>query len=270
MNRKFQITEYRIASEFFDGNDRPVRVALLADLHNKIYGKDNDTLLGAIDMMEPDFVLCAGDMLVGKKKVSMEPAIALMKTVASRYPVYYGNGNHECRLRQEPGIYGDMYARYEKELTEAGVHILSNDHAIVPAGNTFVNVYGYELEMAYYQKFNQLELTKGQLEQALGEADRRRFTILIAHNPVYGETYADWGADLTVSGHLHGGIIRLPFIGGVITPQAKLFPKYDGGHYRIGDRHLVVSRGLGEHTVKIRIGNPPELVFLHLCPSGST
>ena len=163
-----------------------------------------------------------------------------------------------------------MYARYEKELTEAGVHILSNDHAIVPAGNTFVNVYGYELEMAYYQKFNQLELTKGQLEQALGEADRRRFTILIAHNPVYGETYADWGADLTVSGHLHGGIIRLPFIGGVITPQAKLFPKYDGGHYRIGDRHLVVSRGLGEHTVKIRIGNSPELVFLHLCPSGST
>ena len=225
MNRKFQITEYRIASEFFDGNDRPVRVALLADLHNKIYGKDNDTLLGAIDMMEPDFVLCAGDMLVGKKKASMEPAIAFMKTVASRYPVYYGNGNHECRLRQEPGIYGDMYARYEKELTEAGVHILSNDHTIVPAGNTFVNVYGYELEMAYYQKFNQLELTKGQLEQALGEADRRRFTILIAHNPVYGETYADWGADLTVSGHLHGGIIRLPFIGGVITPQAKLFPK---------------------------------------------
>ena len=154
--------------------------------------------------------------------MSMEPAIAFMKTVAS--PVIRSitaTGTMKCRLRQETGIYGDMYARYERADRSRGYISCPTTMPSFLAGNTFVNVYGYELEMAYYQKFNQLELTKGQLEQALGEADRRRFTILIAHNPVYGETYAGLGADLMVSGHLYGGIIRLPFIGGVITPPGQ-------------------------------------------------
>lgn len=264
--KRFQITEYKIYSEFFSENTKPVTLALLADLHNHSYGKDNERLLGAVDMIEPDIVLCAGDMLVGKKDQSMKTAIDFMTAVAAKYPVYYGNGNHEYRLRIYPEIYGDMYKEYEEALVAAGVHILANDKAIVPAGNTFVHVYGYELDRSYYRKFNCLELTKRQLEYTLGEVDKRRFNILLAHNPVYGDTYAQWGADLTVSGHLHGGIIRIPGIGGVITPQAKLFPKYDGGMYEIEGRHLVVSRGLGGHTVNVRICNPPELVIIRLCP----
>lgn len=266
--RKFQITEYKIYSDFFSANTKPVSLVLLADLHNAVYGRGNGKLLGAIDMVEPDIVLCAGDMLVGKKGVSMEPAIGFMRAVASRYPVYYGNGNHEYRLRIYPEIFGDMYREYERALVDAGVHILCNDKAIVPAGKTFIQVYGYELEREYYRKFNCLELNERQIASVLGEADKRRFNVLIAHNPVYGDTYARWGADLTVSGHLHGGIIRIPGIGGVISPQARLFPKYDGGLYEIDGRHLVVSRGLGGHTVNIRVFNPAELVVIRLCPPG--
>ena len=264
--KRFQVTEYELYSDFFSVTARPVTVVLLADLHNCIYGKKNRRLLGAIEKVRPDFVLCAGDMLVGKKGRSMKPAVDFMTAVAKKFPVYYGNGNHEYRMRTEPQKYGSMYQEYEETLTRAGVHFLMNDKAIVPAGNTYVSIYGYELEGAYYRKFNELELTKRQLCARLGEADRNRFSILIAHNPVYGDTYAEWGADLTVSGHLHGGIIRIPGVGGIISPQARLFPKYDGGMYEIGGRHLAVSRGLGGHTVNIRIFNRPELVVIKLCP----
>lgn len=264
--KRFQVTEYELYSDFFSVNTRPVTLVLLADLHNYVYGRKNRRLLGAIEKIRPDFVLCAGDMLVGKKGKSMKPAIDFMTAVAAKYPVYYGNGNHEYRMRMNPQVYGTMYQEYKDALTHAGVQFLENDKAIVPAGKTYINVYGFELEGAYYRKFNGLELTKRQLLGKLGEEDKRRYSILIAHNPVYGDTYAEWGADLTVSGHLHGGIIRIPGIGGLISPQAKLFPKYDGGMYEIYGKHLVVSRGLGGHTVNIRIFNRPELVVIRLCP----
>ena len=86
----------------------------------------------------------------------------------------------------------------------------------------------------------------------------------LAHNPIYFDSYAWWGADLTVSGHLHGGIIRIPGIGGIITPQAKLFPRYDAGQFKKNGKNLVVSRGLGTHTVNIRIFNPAELSVIRL------
>ncbi len=264
--RKFQITEYTVTSEFFKGNERPVTAVLVADLHNQVYGRGNAGLLCAVDMLEPDFILCAGDMLVGKPKATMEPAIHFMSELARRYPVYYGNGNHEDRLRRNPMVYGDMYQEYESRLKRAGVHFLINDKAVVPAGRTYVNIYGYSLEASYYRKCCCLELTSRQLTHALGEADKRCFNILIAHNPVYGEAYSKWGADLTVSGHLHGGIVRLPKLGGVISPQFRLFPKYDGGDYLIGGRHMIVSRGLGSHTVNIRIMNRPELIVVKLLP----
>ena len=264
--KRFQITEYFVYSDYFADNTEPVTAVLVSDLHNYSYGKHNRKLLNAIDMVDPNIVLCAGDMLVAKRGKSMITAIDFMTALALRYPVYYGNGNHEYRLRINPDEYGSMYEQYESALVKAGVHILVNDKAIVPAGNTFLHVYGFELDRAYYRKFNQLELTRRQMVNKLGEIDERCFNILIAHNPVYGDTYAEWGADLTVSGHLHGGIIRIPGVGGVITPQAKLFPKYDGGLYEIGGKHLAVSRGLGGHTVNIRVFNPAELVVIHLCP----
>ena len=95
-----------------------------------------------------------------------------------------------------------------------------------------------------------------------GIPDPEVFHILLAHNPVYFDTYAAWGADLTLSGHLHGGIIRIPGIGGLITPQAQLFPKYDRGLISVNGKYMVVSAGLGEHTVPIRIFNPPQLILI--------
>ena len=100
----------------------------------------------------------------------------------------------------------------------------------------------------------------------LGPVREGEYGILLAHNPAYFEAYASWGADLTLSGHVHGGIMRLPWLGGVLSTSLTLFPKYDGGEFCRGERRMIVSRGLGSHTVPIRIFNPAELVVVELVP----
>ena len=105
------------------------------------------------------------------------------------------------------------------------------------------------------------------LTDTLGRTKTEKYEILLAHNPDYFPEYAGWGADLVLSGHVHGGMMRLPLIGGVVSPAFKFFPKYDGGMFRIGKSVMILSRGLGMHTIPVRIFNPGELVYLKLCPA---
>ena len=102
------------------------------------------------------------------------------------------------------------------------------------------------------------------MNECLTLKDRSCFQILMAHNPEYFRTYRRWGADLVLSGHVHGGIVRLPFFGGVISPRVRLFPQYDGGHFTKENKDLIVSRGLGSHTIPFRLWNPGELVEIEL------
>ena len=172
-------------------------------------------------------------------------------------------------MKHDLRIYGTRYEDYMAPLKEAGVHILVNEYQnLCVKGNEF-RIYGYDLPMKYFEKFNRYGYETSQITEALGVCERSEtiYQILLAHNPVYFQRYAEWGADLTLSGHLHGGIIRLPLIGGVITPQAKLFPRYCAGKYYIGENTLIVSRGLGTHTIPIRFNNPPELSVIHLAPA---
>jgi len=167
-------------------------------------------------------------------------------------------------MRVHPQIYGDMYAAYMNPLRESGVHVLENEKAVFEKDGQQIVIYGFELDQKYYKKLGQVKFRQEDLDEALGVLDEAEYNILLAHNPVYFDAYARWGADLTLSGHLHGGIIRLPLIGGLITPQARLFPKYDAGRFSIGDREMIVSRGLGTHTVNIRFYNPAELSVVRL------
>jgi predicted MPP superfamily phosphohydrolase len=107
-------------------------------------------------------------------------------------------------------------------------------------------------------------MEKGYLASLIGDKPNKNFAILIAHNPVYFTEYTRWGADLTLSGHLHGGLVRLPFIGGVASPQIRLFPKYSAGNYTENGQQMIVSRGLGSHSLMPRIWNAPEIVSITL------
>ncbi len=244
----------------------PVKIVMLADLHNHVYGEHNEILLGEIGKISPDFVCLAGDMLIGNSQISYDAAKETVMALAKDYPVFYGLGNHEARMRTAIESYGTLYDDYMEPLKALGVQVLVNEHAFIRVGNNQFCIYGYDLPWKYFKKFNRYVLEKSCLEEALGVCNVSGdcYHILLAHNPVYFEQYAAWGADLTLSGHLHGGIIRLPLIGGIITPQAKLFPKYSAGRYHIGKREMIVSRGLGSHTIPIRFNNPPELSVICL------
>ena len=262
----FQKVHYHISSKKIKS---PVTIAMLADLHNKEYGENNQILLDEVKKHAPDFVCLAGDMLIGHTQIPYEAGQKAVMELAKEYEVFYGLGNHEARMRQKVKVYGTRYEDYMKPIKELGVHVLVNENAEIHIGENRFCVHGYDLPPKYFEKFNRYVFDEKQIEEVLDKCEDKEevYHILLAHNPMYFKQYAAWGADLTLSGHLHGGIIRLPIIGGVITPQAKLFPRYSAGKYSIGEKEMIVSRGLGTHTIPIRFNNKPELSVIHLSPA---
>lgn len=242
-----------------------VRAIVIADLHNKCYGKDNQILLTAIREQKPDMILAAGDILTAKPGKSMEPAIRFLRELAKEFPVYYGNGNHEHRLKLYPRTYGDMAKEYGQALEDMGIEPLVNGHVLL--GEYGIAVYGAEIEKKYYKRFDQNRMETEYMRQLLGRPDKGCYTVLLAHNPDYFPEYAQWGADLTVAGHVHGGVVCIPFWDrGIISPSLRPFPKYDGGIFREGEAVMLLSRGLGMHTIPIRLFNPGELWVVDLDP----
>ncbi len=244
---------------------RDCRIVLLSDLHNKAFGEGNRRLLEEIDRLCPDIILMAGDMYTCQRDGDIRTAGDLVCALAARYPVYYGNGNHEHKTRLYPEHFGSIYRDFTERIGKAGVSPLINEKVSLPAFN--LDIYGVEIGREYYKKFTGIRMEKRYLDRLLGRPQEDRFSLLIAHNPDYFKTYAAWGADLVVSGHVHGGLMRLPILGGVISPAIRFFPKYDGGEYREGSCRMILSRGLGTHTLPIRIFNPGELAVIELCRS---
>lgn len=240
---------------------------LLSDLHNKSYGKDNAKLLAEIEKLAPDAVLVAGDMITAQKGEKFRTALHLMEHLAAKYPVYYGMGNHEYRVGSCPEQYGNIYEEYMTGLHACGIEPLINETVMLPSAN--ISICGLQMDRCCYQKFRKFPISKENLTDLLGQPQKDKFQILIAHNPDFFPEYAKWGADLVVSGHVHGGLMRLPYLGGVVSPKLTLFPKYDGGRFKEGNTEMILSRGLGTHTLPIRIFNPGELIQIHLHPVSS-
>ncbi len=260
---RFVTVEYEIESPKIT---KACSFVLLSDLHNKSFGEGNQKLIREIERLAPDGILVAGDMLTAyERKRKHQVAINLMQQIGEKYPVYYGMGNHEQRIGMEPGEFDNLYEIYMESLHRAGIEPLVNEKVSLPAAN--INICGLQIDRRYYQKFSKHPMPENYLSEMVGKASSGQFQILIAHNPEYFEEYAAWGADLTVSGHMHGGLMRLPCLGGVISPRLTLFPRYDGGKYEKDGSVMILSRGLGTHTLPIRIFNPGELAVIHLRPA---
>lgn len=260
-NSRFVTVSYEVRS---DKLVKPCRLVLLSDLHGKSFGRDNERLLRSIAELAPDGILVAGDMLTATKGHDYSMALRLMESLSGTYPIYYGMGNHEYRLQLYPDQYPGMYEGYLEGLRTAGIVPLINESTYLPAWN--VAVCGAQIDRCYYKHLRKEPMESDYLPRILGEPRVDAFQVLIAHNPDYFETYAAWGADLVVSGHVHGGIMRLPVLGGVLSPCLTLFPKYDGGRFTCGKSTMILSRGLGSHTIPLRFFNPGELVVIELLP----
>lgn len=244
---------------------KKTRAVVLADLHNKRYGKNNERLVEAIRACQPDFILVAGDLLTAKPGASLAVAVHLLEELAKDYPIYYGNGNHEHRLRLYPENYGDMAKEYQEVLNRLGVRVLANAH--VDLQERGITIYGSEIDRFYYKRFKVQKMEGDYLNSILGQPGKDTYNILLAHNPDYFPQYAAWGADLVLSGHVHGGMVRIPFLKkGVVSPNVRLFPEYDGGRFERDKSVMLLSRGLGMHTIPIRLFNPGELIVIDFEP----
>ncbi len=243
---------------------KPFRAVVLADLHNKRYGRENALLLNAIHELKPDAVLVAGDMITASPGGRLDVGINCLQKLSEEYPVYYADGNHEHRLELYPEEYGSMAQDYEKALQEMGIRRLVNEHTVLKGNG--IAVYGSRIDREYYRRFRVRRMEKEYLDKLLGEPSGEYYNILIAHNPDYFPQYADWGADLVLSGHVHGGLVRIPGGKGLVSPRVSFFPKYDGGIFREGKSVMLLSRGLGNHTIPIRLFNPGELLVIELFP----
>lgn len=259
----FKRTDYTITSEKIQiPENEEKRVVFLSDMHNQQYGSANRELVMAIKAAKPDLIFIGGDMLIGKEDVDYEPALAFVKEIVKICPVYYANGNHEQRMKENPEDYQYSYAIYKEALEASGVIFLENDTHYFQEWN--VELKGIEIPLGCYRRFRKGELSVEEIKERVGEPDPSAFEVLMAHNPTYMEEYQKWGADLVLSGHLHGGVVRIPGVLGVISPAFELFPKYSGDLYRDGNKFSVVSKGLGTHTFHIRLWNPAEFIVLHL------
>lgn len=264
-NRFVAVTDYTVESKklppAFDG----YKIAVIADLHNTSFGQDNKALLKRLKNSDPDIVLLAGDM-VSTSDTDYSVFFSLAEKIAAEYDTYFVVGNHEQAL-------GDnRVSLFCQSVESLGVKVLDNQKVALERGKDSIELYGMWFNLRYYadRSENASEEEQGYffnteaMTEILGSCDNKRYNILLTHNPVYFEAYASWGADLTLSGHIHGGMIRLPFLGGIYSPEKIYFPKYDAGIFNDDGKSMVVSRGLGNGNLGFRLFNCPELVIVTL------
>ncbi|MCI8512048.1 MAG: metallophosphoesterase [Lachnospiraceae bacterium] len=232
----------------------------LTDLHDKEFGDRNRRLLAAIRGERPDAVLAGGDMVVAKGDTDLRPALSLLTTLAKEFPVFCANGNHEQRMRRVTQTYGLLYREYRLKLKAEGVVYLAD--SFLDFGEEF-RICGMDLPALCYRKGTP-KLPAGFIERTLGPAPDKQFVVLLAHSPMFFEEYAAWGADLTLAGHFHGGTIRLPFLGGVMTPQYQFFYPWCEGFFEKRGRYMLAGRGLGTHSINIRLNNKPQLIVVRV------
>lgn len=247
LDPRMVVRRYTVES---DKVDAPIRLALLTDFHGCNYGKDASRLIAAVDAEHPDVVLLVGDIF--DDNLSWDASEALVSTLASRYPCYYVTGNHE--------YWSGRAAEIEQIVERAGATVLNQTCAVLTVQGQQINLCGIPDPYAGVN-------TSTALARAAAAIPQEGFTVLLAHRPELIETYAASGAfDLVVSGHAHGGQVRIPgLLNGLYAPHQGFFPSYAGGLYTVDTTVMVVSRGLARESTRLpRVFNRPELVIITL------
>jgi len=234
----------------------PVRLLVLTDLHSTMYGKNQSILLAKIGELKPDVVLLVGDIVDDKRP--MEGALQLLQALGSEYPCFYVTGNHE--------FWSGKADEIKDTIRSFGITVLEGNCKTVEVGEQKIQICGVDDPDGFEEeKFFGTEISPGwdqELEKCEAQLDAGAYSILLSHRPERVQYFAQSGFDLVVSGHAHGGQIRIPgLLNGLYAPNQGLFPKYAGGSYDLGGSTMIVSRGLSK-SVLPRVFNPPEIVVV--------
>lgn len=247
-----QVTVTQVGVHGLPDGFEGLRIVQISDLHGHEYGQDSEALLALVAQQAPEFIVVTGDLIDQESHLAMVPALA--RGLAAIAPTYYVTGNHEWAVGDVPRLKGI--------LTECGVTVLSNQYVTLERNGDSLVLAGVDDPNGYADQKTPEELY-GEIQREAGDL----CTILLAHRNDRFDQYAAAGYDLVISGHAHGGIVRLPFTDGLLGTDRKLFPTWTAGVYTLGDSTLFVSRGLGNNTVPIhgfRLFNRPDLAVLEL------
>ncbi len=249
MTSHITIENDKIPSEFKD-----FKIAQVSDLHNRKWG---DKLIKRLESESPDIIVVTGD-LVDSSHTDLDAAMEFIDRALKLAPVYYVTGNHEAWL--------DAYGVLKDMLTASGVHMMDDRSEWIEKEGARINLAGVQdpdlVERASFEGIQEA-IVASELEPLLS---KEYYNVVLCHRPELFEVYVKSGAELVITGHAHGGQVRLPFIGGLVAPDQGLFPKYTEGVYNRGDTDMVVSRGLGNSVIPVRVNNMPELVIITLDP----
>ncbi len=244
-NKHLETTHYTYEAEQLGVDLDGYRIKQISDLHNAKFGKNNQKLVDRIRECAPDMIVLTGD-LVDSNHTNVDRAVQFVNEIVKICPVYYVTGNHEYWLDTSE------YEKLMDGLVSAGVVILDNQVVEISRGDAKFRLVGLDDK----------SLADGTLEALL--SDEKELTVVLAHEPQYFARYAGTGVDLVLSGHAHGGQFRLPFVGGIVAPDQGFLPEYTAGEYYMNGTEMIVSRGLGNSVIPVRLFNYPEIVCVEL------
>lgn len=251
------IKKYKIKTDRLSVNES-IRIVLISDLHSQIYGENQNEILKKIIAQEPNIIALAGDMVDAVK--SMEGTKQFLKAIQGTAPIYYVTGNHEFRSEQIIEI-RNLFQKYQ-------VNILENDFQEIQINNTSIIIAGMDDPSVVMYEKPDMDWNK-QLISGFSELkNRTQFKILLCHRPDLVDLYKQTPFNLVLSGHAHGGHVRIPYLlNGLFAPNQGLFPKYAGGLYQYKNITHIVSRGACYNPRLPRIFNPPEVVVIDIFPN---
>ena len=251
-NHSLQTERFTFASarlpEGFDG----CVIVQLSDLHGAEFGEGNETLIEKVRELKPDYIFLTGDLQDQYRQTPRSYSVALGRAFAEIAPTYFITGNHEWAFKDVRDL--------KRELGEAGVTVLTNEYVTLTRNGDSILLAGIDDPNGFAD-----QKTPEALAEEIRAAEPGAFWMLLAHrNNYFEKEYSYLGADLVISGHGHGGLIRLPFTDGLISVERSFFPSYTAGFYTSNGSDLFVSRGLGNSGRTFRLFNRPEIVVLTL------
>ncbi|MBD5162578.1 MAG: metallophosphoesterase [Oscillibacter sp.] len=251
-NRSLQTESFTFASPRLPAGFDGCVIVQISDLHGGEFGENNQDLLRQVRAAGPDYIFLTGDLQDQYRQTPRSYTVNLGRALAEIAPTYFVTGNHEWAFPDVRGL--------KRELGKAGVTVLTNEFVPLERNGDRILLAGIDDPNGFAD-----QKTPEALAAEVQALEGDPFWLLLAHrNNYFEKEYSHLGADLVISGHGHGGLIRLPLTDGLISVERTLFPSYTAGFYEVGGADLFVSRGLGNSGRTFRLFNRPQLVILTL------